>query len=266
MTREEKFNKYSELRDLVLDNDDIAALSIERNETLDKLLHNQKSSYSEPIPNLTPKDDLNLPKEKQLSDDFKKSQKENIEQTQQDYDEQIYNSAKEHFEKEGYNDLDDLKDVGGLDKTELGILLEENGVDKLIEYQKEQELEKPQKEQTKNDLPTQMDDKKSELIYGGNEIKQDKSDKQVDLEKVQSHEKDFKQNNQDIDQGLSEKQIQFDENKQSTLDKIRLDEQEMDAIMDDQSMDYVLEETEKTKEKDTSKDTIEPSSPADNYE
>ena len=144
--------------------------------------------------------------------------------------------------------------------------LAENGREKFREYQKELELEKPQKEQLKKDIPTHLDDKTHKNIYDDIDVEQDISDPKASLEKVKSQEQDFNQNKQDVDKGLSEKQIQFDENKESTLEKIQMDTGEMDQIMDDRSSDYDLGDTEKIKHKNSDKDTVESPSPADDYE
>ena len=195
MSIEEKRYKYEQLRGLILESKQVRDLVVKRDQEIDHLRHKQSSSYYMPGPKLTPKGDISIPKTKQLSDELRSAQRENIQKTRETYDQKIYDTAKEHFEKEGHNNFDDLKDIGGLNEKEVGILVEKNGVSKLTDSQKEK------------DLPTYLTDEKYEQIY--KEKRDDFSKNKQDIDKVPRKEVvQFDHNQKDIG-----KQIQFESSK-----------------------------------------------------
>ena len=205
MSIEEKQHKYEQLRGLILENEEIRDLISQRDKELDYLRHKQGSSYYTLEPKLAPKDDVKIPKENQLSDELKKSQKDRIQKARETHDKKIYDMAQKHFEQEGYNDLGYLQNIGGLNEKEVGILVEKDGVSKLTDYQKEK------------GLPTYLTDEKYEQIF---------------KEKRDS----FSKNIQDIDEAPRKEEVQFDQNKEdvskkSGLESLQMDRNEMDQFM-----------------------------------
>lgn len=228
--------KYEELRDLILVNKEIRDLVKERDKTIDALNQSKSSGYYTLEPSLTPKGDINLPKEKRMSKKFEQSQKDKILDTRQGYDKRIYELSQKHFEKEGYNDEIDLKNLGGLNEKEIGILVEEDGVSKLIDYQKEK------------GLPTYLTDEKYEQVW------KEKRD-------------DFSKNKQDIDKVPRKEVVQFDHNQKdlgnkSSLDRLRMDGEKMDKFMSSRNKSSSKGKG-KSKGRDKGKGTPDPS---DNYE
>ncbi len=90
------------LKDTILIDFDIIKLIDEKEKAIDKLTHKQTSGYFEPKPSLTPKDDLNLPKEKSLSKELKDAQRNKIEQTRKDFDDKIEAEARNNIDRNGY--------------------------------------------------------------------------------------------------------------------------------------------------------------------
>ncbi|AXG70577.1 hypothetical protein KORDIASMS9_02817 [Kordia sp. SMS9] len=130
----------SDLSDLVffaLSSEKIVKLINEKEKTIDKLTHKQTSGYFEPKPSLTPKDDLNFPKEKSLSKGLKDAQRNKIEQVRSDFDNKIEAEARNNIEKNGYEHHKEK--MNKLTQYEVITLLENNGVDKVYELLQEKE-------------------------------------------------------------------------------------------------------------------------------
>lgn len=192
------------LRDTILIDFDIITLINEKEKTIDKLTHNQTSSHFELSPSLTPKDDLNLPKEKSLSKGLMDAQRNKIEQTRNDFDNKIEDKAIKSVVKNGDDwQLDMMTDLG---RDNLFTLLENNGVDKVYDQLQEKE-------------------------------------KAIDLDKTETEQKDIEE--------------------PSTLEKMQLDEQEMDDLMQDDTSPY---DDFETNGKDMDIDVPEPPEPSGDYE
>jgi hypothetical protein len=228
----EKKNELKRLREVALGESKIHGIIQEKNETLDHLRHNQKSHSFEPQPTLTPKDDLDLPKSKKLSDELKKTQKNKIEDTRKHYDQKIEERARENVDKMGSDHQKEQMD--SLSQEEVVLLTEENGVDKVLEYQEEKQTDKDQ--QTKDDrLPTQMDEKTSRDFW-------------------QENEKSISDN------------VETLEKEPDTLQSMQMDDKQMDDLMDDRfRFEFEKEEKQQDKSKNQDKEKPDPE-PSDDYE
>jgi hypothetical protein len=249
MTRQDKQEEYDTLRNIALSNQDVRELITQKEATLDKMVQSQQSVFYTPQPTFRPKGDLNLPKEHKLSDQLRSSQRERINQTRQDYDSHLKEKVLEYCkEKEFY----DIEKVEALSEKETGILLEENGVEKLLDYQKDQEkaqAKETSKDNTQEKLPTYLDHKAYQNIWGEN--KQDITKAENIIDKVQDKEKT---------------QDKLDLN----VEHKRMDLDTFDNFMADNNQKITVEKQEKlkTKFKEQSKDIGKSSKPdpADRFE
>ncbi|MEM6721112.1 MAG: hypothetical protein AAF611_17415 [Bacteroidota bacterium] len=145
------------LRDTILIDFDIIKLINEKEKAIDTLTHKQTSGYFEPKPSLTPKDDLNLPKEKSLSKELKDAQRNKIEQTRKDFDDKIEDKAIKSVIKNGNEEqLDMMTDLG---RDNLITLLDNNGVNKVYELLQEKaiDLDKTETEQKHIEEPSTLE-------------------------------------------------------------------------------------------------------------
>lgn len=191
MTRENRLEKLDHLRNLALSNDDTRALFKEKTEVIDKLNHNRPGdSYSlEPSPK--PEGDIELPKKEKENKSFKESYEDNIKKTRDDYDQKIYDNIEKDFETQGYDEhLEELKE---LDKTEVGILMENDGAEKLIQYQEEKQHELEKIEVDPEQSMKLSNEERDAIMERGSLIDFEENGKDMDLDtdKTPSPSDDF---------------------------------------------------------------------------
>lgn len=175
MSREDKIEHYTYLRDLVLSDDGTRDLVKEKLEVIDKMRHSQISKTPSLEPRFTPSYDIDIPPEKNIGNDFKERQNQRIENTIESYDKRIEKSIQENFELKGYQEQ--LEDMNNLNHKEIGILMENDGERKLLDYQKELEQEKIKQERTE----LKKDEfGKSEFSINHNDAVLDKDQKEID--------------------------------------------------------------------------------------
>ncbi|GAA3643588.1 hypothetical protein [Flavivirga jejuensis] len=206
MTRENKWEQLDDLRNVALGDSDTGNLVKEKREIIDKLNHNRPDrSYSlEPSPK--PKGDIEIPKNKKEGKEGKDSYQDHINKTRDDYDQKIYETIKQNFESHEFDEY--IEQLDELNKTEIGILMENDGANKLLDYQeeKQQELDKTNSDKEpiqEIDVEQSMklsNEQRDEIIEHGSyiDLDDDSKNKDIDRNKTEKELSDFQKNSKDI--------------------------------------------------------------------
>jgi hypothetical protein len=160
-----RFDKHTleYIRESVRPIDAVKTLFQERGQAIENLQKQRSKTVFVPEPRLTRKDDLTLPSTRQTKGLNRQEYQEKNNALKSDYDQKIFDTARDHFDKNHpKNDVELLDNLG---QEDLSILLEENGVEKVHTLQVEREAKAPNENLNIDDLDLKMDDAQADQIF-----------------------------------------------------------------------------------------------------
>jgi len=161
MARLERF-QLEYVRSNAFGNKGIHQLIKEKNDKLDDLKNQRPTSYNKHTPKLTPSNDITVDKtfkSKGLDD---KTYDKRFDDVKNNYNDKVFQSTKEHFEKN--NPLEDMDLLEELGKDDLALLLEKDS-DAVLDKWEAQKLEREQKVQNhkENGLDITLDNRANDI-------------------------------------------------------------------------------------------------------
>ena len=246
MTREEKLEFYTKIRESAIKNPDVKQAISDKNHALSDLKKSQYASYQKPAPQLKPPGsppNERFEKKKLFSDEVYEQKRQEI---TKEHDEKIHQEVKRDLNNKAEYDQYEQIDELGAEKT--GILMDDDGAKNLVD------LEEKEQKALEQDKAAEVDKQQDKETIQPN---QDKRDKEMPLDRTES----FHDNKETIERDNREAQ------------DYRLDDTQMDNLLNE-SRDYEMDDLENSKsidkdvdrDQDISHDAPDAPDPGDDYE
>lgn len=141
--------------------DEVNRFLEEKKDALDNLKKQRSTPFNKPSPSLTPNNDITIDRTYRSKGMDVETYNQKFKDINGSYNDKIFQSTKEHFEKN--NPPEDMKLLDELGKEDLALLLEKDS-DAVIDKHKQQDLEK--NEADKQVLDITMNEEKSKNVFG----------------------------------------------------------------------------------------------------